>query len=217
MEERVKKCLRCGGTGRTAKGEICECKASSRRTVLPSSLKIPVQYQGVRFDKSFVRQEVRDSLGTFLENLLRECTINIHSFYKNYLICAPANSGKTVWAYDLYSIMYAKGYLIPEIMDLMQVRDIIVNYYSDNKELLELINTAKIMVVKLPADLPNKFPETISTIIERRVRNNCSTFFLYNGTKYDIEQQDKFGKLKYMFGDGSFNSICVKSFEGGGK
>ena len=102
---------------------------------------------------------------------------------------------------------------MPEILDLMQVREVLLNYFTDNLELLDKVNNAKIMVVRIPMDLPNKFVDTISTIVDRRVRNNCSTILIYNGTRNDLYAQDRFCKLRFLEGDGSFNTLCIKSFE----
>lgn len=194
-----------------ANGEVCACGIKAKM-ILPISLKIPVQYQGVRFSKDFVNKKLDPNYGNFMHNLLNDCIQNLHTFQKNILICAPPNSGKTVWTYTLYSQMYAKGFVMPELMDLMEIRSLWLDYYTQDKEKVNLISSAKILVIKLPLDLPVKFPETMSTIIERRVRNNCSTIFLYGGSIKDLEAQDKFGKLQTIIGDGSFNSLCVKSF-----
>lgn len=205
-------CLSCGGTGIDALGNPCSCGCSKNEVILPTSLKIPMQYQSVKYDKAFIRSELQGTLGVFMERLLENAVSNLYTFHTNYIICAPANSGKTVWAYNLYGRLYAKGIAMPDLMDLMQVRKILLNYYNEDKEQEKLINSAKLMVVKLPQDLPDKFPETISMIIERRVRNNCSTFFLYNGSRKDLLAQDRFGKMKYLEGDGAYNTVCIESF-----
>ena len=45
----------------------------------------------------------------------------------------------------------------------------------------------------------------------------CSTIFLFSGSQEDLIAQDKFGKFKALLGDGSYNSIEIKSWrqEGG--
>ena len=112
-------CLLCGGTGLMLDGTPCECGCKSEMQ-LPVGLEVPVQYQNVRFDKSFLRPELQNGYGTFMENLLLDCTDRISSFNQNILICAPPNSGKTVWAYTLYGMLYAKGREISKLMDLIQ-------------------------------------------------------------------------------------------------
>lgn len=206
-------CEKCANSGQRANGEPCDCGAQGVELIVPPHISIPLQYQTVKYNKIFVRQELQGTLGVFMENLLKEITQNLHAYCKNYVICAPANSGKTVWTYNLYSILYSKGEDVPELMDLMQVRDTVVNYYNEDTALLNRINNSKIMVVRIPMDLPNKFVETMSTIVDRRVRNNCSTIFLYNGTRNDLYAQDRFEKLRFLEGDGSYNTVCIKSFE----
>ena len=204
-------CLKCGNTGIMSNGEPCDC-GIREPIVLPTCLNIPVQYQNVRFDRSFLRADLQGTYGNFMEKLLKDCTDNLHSFHKNVLICAPPNSGKTVWVYTLCGLLYARGIVMPDLMDLMQARDILLNYYGTDKDAIIKLSTAQIAVIKIPLDLPNKFPETISTIIERRVRSNCSTIFMYGGSYRDLEAQDKFGKLKPILGDGSYNTLSVNSF-----
>ena len=188
-------CLKCGDTGMMANGDTCSC-GIQQRIILPDSLKIPVQYQNVRFSKLLVREELRDSYGNYMESLLQECTENLFTFHKNIIICAPPNSGKTVWAYTVCGILYAKNVKMPEILDIMQLWGVMTSYYRSPAELVESVSNARLAVFKIPLDLPSKFIETISTVIERRVRNNSSTIFMYSGRWEDLVAQDTFGKLK---------------------
>lgn len=206
-------CLVCGGTGLKVDGTVCDCGCLTHELNLPTSIKIPLQYQGVRYDRSFLKSGLRGTLGLFMERLLEDCIKNMQVFCKNYVICAAPNSGKTVWAYSLYSEMYSRGLEVVDLMDLMEVREAMLNYYYEDRDKVILISTVKYLVIKLPLDLPNKFPETMSTVLERRVRNSGSTFFLFSGTKEDLLQQDRFGKLKSMIGDGAFNTVDVVAFQ----
>ncbi len=176
-------------------------------------MKIPLQYQGVMFDKELVRPDITDEYGKYMEALKDRLTRQAAILNLNVLLCAPANSGKTVWAYTVYGLLYSSGARVPELMDLMQARELMLNYYQEDRTAAELLSSAPVAIIKLPMDLPNKFSETMSTIIERRVRNNGSTVFMFNGEYKDIEAQDRFGKIKYIVGDGSFNSLLVKSFK----
>lgn len=206
-------CIKCGNTGLLISGEHCDCGAYNSKLVLPTHMKVPLQYQSIKYDKRFIREELQSTLGVFMEKLFKDITQDLYAFCRNYIICAPANSGKTVWAYNLYAYLYSKGEAMPEILDLMQVRQTLLNYYTDDLDTLDKINNAKVIVIKLPMDLPNKFVETISTIIDRRVRNNCPTIFIYNGSRHDLYAQDRFEKLRFLEGDGSYNTVCIKSFE----
>ncbi|MCI9050731.1 MAG: hypothetical protein HFI05_02215 [Lachnospiraceae bacterium] len=209
-------CLKCGGTGVLINGEKCDCGCMDD-FVLPTAMHIPSQYQNVRFEKSFLPKWLQNDYGEYMDKLLIDCTIHLHTFQKNILICAPPNSGKTIFTYTVYGLLYAKGQNVSSLIDIMEAREIIMNYYNVNYQRMELLSNAKIAMIKIPQDLPLKFAETISMIIERRVRNGCSTIFLFSGSQEDLIAQDKFGKFKALLGDGSYNSIEIKSWrqEGG--
>lgn len=205
-------CIKCGGTGIDALGNPCSC-GINKKIEMPVCLKVPMQYQGLKFNKAFIRKGLPPLYGETLDKILQECIDSFGQFKRNILICAPPGSSKTIWAYTLYSMLFSMGCEIPEIMDLMQCREILLNYYTEDKEALRLLSTAPLAVIKIPWDLPNRFVETVSTIIDRRVRANCSTIFLYNGSKTDLKARDSFGKLSMLEGDGYFNSLKIYSWE----
>ena len=215
-------CLRCGGTGSVFicddEGNIigkepCDC-GIQETIVLPTSLKVPTQYQDIRFSKYNLKTELQEYYGSYIENLIKEITNTAGQLNKNILICAPPNSGKTVMAYTVIGQLFFKDVRIPEVLDLMQVRDTLMARYNVDERLMVAISTAPIMFIKIPMDVPNRFAETMSTIVERRVRANGSTIFLFNGSNFDLEALDTFGKYKRLLGDGSFNSILLKDFGG---
>lgn len=204
-------CLKCGGTGIRPDFTRCDCTAG-KVIELPYYQNIPMQYQGVKFDRSFLPSKLHGSYGHFMEQLLKDCTDGIGTFYSNILICSPPNSGKTILAYNVYSILRSKGITIPIPMDLLEIHVEMTKYYNSNIEFLDTLSKSRLAFIKIPLDLPNKFPEIMHTIIERRVRYNGATIFLYGGSKYDLLNQDTFGKLDAIIGDGSFNSIKVYSY-----
>lgn len=204
-------CIKCCGTGVMANGNPCDCGARDNFK-LPIILSIPSQYQGVKFDRTFLPNYLQDGYGSWMESLIHNLTTKT-GYHKNLLICAPPNSGKTIFAYTVYSILSSQGERIPKLIDLMEARDLLLSYYNVDIEEQSLLCTTKVAIIKVPMDLPNKFAETMSTIIERRVRNNGTTVFLYNGTKEDIIAQDRFGKFELLVGDGSYNSVQVTSWK----
>ena len=206
----MKGCLICGGTKLTALGEACPNCSREKNESLPIISTIPVQYQNVRFDRMFLPETLQDSYGTYMEELI-DRIVKQSGFYKNILICSRPNSGKTIFAYTVYGLLYNKGVAMPEVRDIMEVRDVLLDYYGDAEQ-VDLWSNAKLAIIKIPIDIPPKVFETMSMIIERRVRNNCSTIFLYGGTKKDLHAQDKFNKLMYLEGDGSYNSLEIKSW-----
>jgi len=203
-------CLKCGGTGILLSGERCDCDVNDNLQ-LPTSMKVPAQYQDIQFDERLVPGHLDISYGRYMSKLLRECTDKCIPFRRNVLICAPPNSGKTVLAYTVYSILYGRGIAVPELMDIMELRNIMMNPYAE-QEKFEEFSEAQVAFIKIPQDLPNKLAETMSTIVERRVRRSKGTVFLFSGSKEDLIAQDRFGKLRALFGDGAFNSIEVRSW-----
>ena len=206
-------CLKCGGTGVRSDGSACDCGVV-QKIIIPKYLAIPSQYQSVRFDRSFLSSSLQDSYGSFMEKLVSECVERPNQMNRNLLICAPPNSGKTVFAYTVYGMLYAKGVRTLRFMDIVEARQTLLDYYNTDLEMLELFNQTPIVILKIPMDVPPRFPEIIGTIIERRVRSGHSTIFLYDGTGDDLLAQDRFGKLKSFLGDGSYHSIELKSWKG---
>ena len=205
-------CLKCGGTGLLVNGNSCDCNAT-RGKVVPVVLEVPVQYQGLKFNKLMLPKDLQNDYGTYLSNLYEDLLTG-HSTSKNVLICAPPNSGKTVFAYSLYAELINQGYTVMDLIDLIEARELLQSsYYNLDKDKVALLSSADIAFIKIPLDLPQKFSEIISTIIERRVRYDGTTIFLYSGSQSDIEAQDRFGKFKSLLGDGSFNSLKVCSWE----
>ena len=205
-------CLKCGGTGFLIGGGRCDCGCKDD-IILPTTLAVPAQYQSIRFNRLLLPSDLHDSYGIFMEQLIRECTSNVDAFNRNVLICAPPNSGKTVFAFTVFGTLFARGMAMPDVMDLMDARAKLLAIYNVDYEQVELLSRSKLAIIKVPQDLPPKFAETMSMIVERRVMSGGSTIFLFSGSKDDLLAQDKFNKFKALLGDGSYNSIEVKSWE----
>jgi hypothetical protein len=54
--------------------------------------------------------------------------------------------------------------------------------------------------------------DVMSYVVERRVRSDGFTIFLYGGTLDDLKFIDKYNRLPNMLGTGSYNTIKVESF-----
>ena len=204
-------CLSCGGTGIKLDGSQCECQAGLD-IQFPALSEIPIQYQETKFNKTFVKSTMPIAYGNYMESLLTDILEKRGAINKNILICAPPNTGKTVLGYSVYGLLYAKGIATPEILDLVEVRGIFMGKCIDVDK-MTLWTKSPIAFIKIPMDVPGRYGETISTIIDRRVRNNGSTIFLFNGNKHDLEALDTFNKFKPLMGDGTFMSLDVKNFE----
>ena len=158
-------CIKCGGTGIDALGNPCSC-GINKKIEMPVCLKVPMQYQGLKFNKAFIREGLPPLYGETLDKILQDCIDSFGQFKRNILICAPPGSSKTIWAYTLYSMLFSMGCEIPEIMDLMQCREILLNYYTEDKEALRLLSIAPLAVIKIPWDLPNRFVETMFSFLD---------------------------------------------------
>lgn len=203
-------CLMCAGSGKIIGGKPCpECSGKEKKSV-PLAHGIPLQYQGITFDKEFLPEKLKKPYGEFMENLLTEITENVNIYQKNLLICSKPNSGKTIWAYNIYAYAINKGITMAPVKDILEIRNIL-NSYSYNPE-LEMIAEARGMIVKIPKDIQPWIFDSISTLIERRVRNNGFTIFLYGGQEEDLKQSDRNGRLSEIKGNGSFNTLRVYNF-----
>lgn len=203
-------CIHCGGDGKLGNGLPCPVCSANILKEIPIVQGIPIQYQGVRFDKKFLPDKEQDKYGTFMEELLITIVNDSNFYQKNLLICSRPNSGKTVWAYSLISLLMAKGIETPNLRDIIEVRQIMSSY--ENKEESMLWSTARCAIVKIPRDIQPWILDSITTIIERRVRSGGFTIFLYGGTKEELMHSDRFEKLKYVIGNGSYNTLRIESF-----
>ena len=166
-------CLICGGTLTDAFGRPCPNCAKSAIKIVKDTFGVPLQYQGVAFDKSMLPEKAQKTYGVFMEELLDEIITNYAFFQKNILICARPNSGKSVWTYHIYSTLASKGYEIPKLRDIVEVKEIMSSY--KNVDEAELYSKARCAIIKIPRDCQPWLFDTISSIISRRVRNNGFT------------------------------------------
>lgn len=202
-------CLKCGNTGVMADGTPCDCRCN-QDIDLPVVLAIPEQYQTAEFNKTMLPKNLQYGYGTVCEEIISSIKVN-KRYYKNVLICAPPNSGKTVLSYTIYRILYTNNVPVPPIMDLFEIRRMLANVYQESDELL-LLKNAKTAIVRIQLDLPPKFVEYMLSILEFRVRYGGFTIFLYDGSYLDMMNADKGGKLEYIKGDGSYHTVEVHSY-----
>ena len=211
-----KHCMICGGSGfKTGMRVPCPVCSKEQKLIVPVFNEVPVQYQGVRFSKDFLPDGYAEEYGVFMEELLENIVNNFSMFQRNILICARPNCGKSVWCYSLYSEIKSKGYDAVPLKDIFEVKDLL-NGKGDLDE-ARALSTSRIVTIKLPRTLEAWVFDYMSMLVNRRVRSNGSTIFFYDGLYEDVENQDVFGKMKYIKGNGSFNTIEVKSFNKKGK
>ena len=211
-----KHCMLCGGSGKLLGGltPCPKCSQKEERINLVFN-EIPIQYQGVYFDKDFLPDGYAEGYGVYMEELLENIVNNFSMYQGNKLICCRPNCGKSVWAYTLYKELKSRSYNALPLKDIYEVRELL-NGRGD-LELAKQVSETKIAVIKLPRSLEAWMFDYMSTLVNRRVRSNGATIFLYDGQYSDIENQDVFDKMKYIRGNGSFNTIEVKTFTKKGK
>ena len=203
-------CLKCSGSNYIRPGVPCPDCMPDVLEKTPIVQGIPVQYQGVKFDRKFLPEKEQAKYGVFMEELLSTIISDRHYYQKNLLICSRPNSGKTIWAYTLIAHLISKGMEVPTLRDIIEVRQLMSSY--ENKDENILWSTARCAIIKIPRDIQPWVLESIPSIIERRVRASGFTIFLYGGTKEDLLQTDRFEKLKYVIGNGSYNTLKIESF-----
>lgn len=204
-------CIQCGGTGTLVNGEPCPTCAKNIARIVPKAYGIPVQYQGVKFDKSFLPEKEQKEYGCFMEGLMQTILNDIPFYQKNMIICSRPNSGKTVWSYDLYANVVAMGFEMPPVKDIVEIKNIL-NGYTDKQE-AQLFSTARCAVIRIPRDVQFWMLDTISYIVERRVRSDGFTIFMFAGTEEELKYADKNDKLKYIRGTGAYNTVQIVSFD----
>lgn len=203
-------CLKCGDTGILTSGAKCDCGVG-RTVTLPECANIPAQYVGVEFSKEFVPQLTPSNFGQKLESILEEI-LEDGCLRKNYLLCSPPNTGKTVFAYTVAGSLFAAGINMPMLIDLAELRQLYSKVYTSSIEKWMEYSEASVVILKIPPDIPTRFVEIMSTVVERRVRNGYGTIFLFSGNLKSLESFDTFGKLQYLKGTGHFNSIEFNSW-----
>jgi hypothetical protein len=213
LSDKKEKCLKCGDTGTMVDGKDCDCRAKGKIN-MPIVLDVPAVYQTAEFAASLVPIKMPRNYGIELEDII-DVIKSKGRFTHNLLICSPPNTGKTVFSYTVFRHQYVKGLPMSEIMDLIEARELLMSNSYDEYTIKakDKLITCPLAIIKIPLDLPNKFAETICTITERRVRKNGVTIFLYGGSIFDLQNQDRFGVLKNIIRDGSYNSLKVISHQ----
>ncbi len=193
-------------------GKPCPNCTKDQYKIVPIVYGVPSQYQGVAFDKSFLPEHMQEKYGTFMESLLNEITTGIMTFQKNMLIAARPNCGKTIWFYNLYSKLQSKGYNIPLLRDVLEIRDMMQSPTKENMEYMENFNKARIAICKVSQDSPPWVIDIIQSIVSRRVRNNGCTIFLFDGDFYEFEKKCQISKVISLKGSGAYNTLYIQQF-----
>lgn len=212
-------CPICGNSGINPKTKsICNCRWDSDTFFSTAScLSIPVQYQGLMFNKALVPADTGEKYSNYLNELYGDIT-TLRLQYHNILLCSPHQHSKTIMAYSCIERLFRASLPVFPVHDIMELRNIMSavdmgkepTYKVDDPE---NIVEAKYLFVKLPMYPTWECFDTINTLLSRRVRRGNNTIFLYSGTWGQLIYGDKTGLLQQLRGDGSYSTLEIKNFE----
>jgi len=210
-------CTKCGNTGIDINGDVCTCKFNAQSfydTV--SCLDIPEQYRGISFNKNLVPKDLHESYASYLESL-HNSIITGKWLQHNVVVASPIGHSKTILAYSCLEVLFRNGIPTFPVYDVLELKRILLDMDLCRKQIYEVDNPedivkVPILFVKIPR-LPNwEIYDTISMILDRRVRRSNSTIFLYDGTWSQLIHNDKNNILTGIVGDGNYSTIEVKSW-----
>lgn len=204
-------CLMCDGDGITALGEPCPlCSGKRNDFCFSVNPWIPIQYQGNRYSASALPL-VMHEWALEMEQLREDIVQRIDQ--KNYLICSPYRTGKTVWAYDLLECLAKAGQRVEPIADLMDIRRIMYSYKEDDINTMVKLMAVPVLVVRIPPLVNSSSIQTMQALLYKRVANNGQTIFLFPGNYYAMaEECGNKEMLSTLIGDGSLGSIKLKNY-----
>ena len=205
-------CAKCGGIGILPNGKQCECAKQIKDVYTEVfCLEIPEQYRELIFDKSLVTPIKGDSYAKELESIHNDIAeLNWHT--KNYVLCSPPRHSKTIMAYSCIRRLFRSGIMVSPIYDLIEVKSYLMKPITGNAEAETMLN-APYLFVKIPTLLSQDILQAGITLLDRRVRHNHSTIFLYNGSWKQLYFLDKYKDFTPYQGDGSYSSFYVSSWE----
>lgn len=214
---RMSFCVKCGNSGKDLDGNICECQFNKEEFIREvTCLDVPENYRGIIFNTFLVPKDIDESYGRYLDKLHNDIT-SLTMRSKNVCICAPVKHGKSIFAYSVIERLFRRGIPVFPIFDVLEIKRMFLDidlcrkpyYETDNPEFLL---DSPYLFVKIPRLPAIEVYDTISVIVDRRVRRGNSTIFLYDGTWKQLLYGDKFRILESLEGDGNYKSIEVKSW-----
>lgn len=203
-------CLMCDGTGFTSKMLPCPKCSGNAVKIMSINPWVPMQYQGVRYSVSALPLHMTN-WGVEMTQIRDDIVARTDT--KNYLICSPYRTGKTIWAYDLLDQLASRGYQVQPIVDIMDLRRMMMSYKEEDVVQMSKYISIPVLVIRIPPMVNSSVVHTIQTIMYRRVASNGQTIFLFPGDYYTL--MDECGNKDLMssiLGDGSLSSIKLKNY-----
>lgn len=210
-------CIKCGNTGIDINGNPCSCRVNVQSfydTV--SCLDVPEQYRGIAFNKSLVPKDLDESYANFLQSIYDKIYTG-KWLNHNVVIASPVGHSKTILAYSCLEVLFRNGIETFPVYDILEIKRILMDMDMCRKQLYEienpeLIMTVPILFVKLPRVATWEIYDTLTMLLDRRVRRGNSTLFLYDGSWFELAQNDKRSILTGLIGDGAYGTLEVKSW-----
>ena len=209
-------CAKCGNTGVTITGEICDCRKTINDVYDDvACMEIPEQYRDVIFSEGLVPHLSSEAYSKELARMHNEIS-TLSWKNKNYLLCSPPLSSKTIMAYSCIRRLFKRGIRVTPIYDVLELQKMLKEYDQGigDKEQVELFITAPYAFVRVPQTLSTEVFQTASLILDRRTRRGGSTIFLYNGSWAQLQFADTYKNFVSYQGDGAYNSFYVSSWKG---
>lgn len=210
-------CVKCGNTGIDIDGNPCTCRfAANTFYESVSCMELPEQYRGISFNKALVPKDMHESYANYLQGLHDDIS-NLRLSNRNIAICSPVNHSKTILAYSCIEILFRQGITTFPIYDILELKRMLLDMDMNKKPLYEVseperILTAPILFVKIPRVTNWDVYDTMLLLLDRRVRRGNSTIMLFDGTWNQLIYNDKNNLVAGLIGDGTYNTIEVKSF-----
>lgn len=210
-------CAICGGTGWKIDGTPCGCKAIKDDLYAGAVfLDIPETYRGVVFNPVLLPNKYGEVYRNTIKNYYEQIS-GLRWKCHNLLICADAQSGKSVFAYSLMQTLFRKDIDVFPMFDVLELKRIMLDMDYGKPQTFGVESPVKLYEVPylfaiVPPMTVYDIYDTTAMLISRRVRRGNSTILLYNGTWGQLIQNDGRGVLKNMKGNGSLTSIEVSSW-----
>lgn len=211
-------CPECGKVLQTAHAVAAEVTPAQQK-----SLGIPEYYQDKIWDKTILEKSYVNASSDMLFQKYTTQLTRIYDMFaagripqKSFIVIAPRNSGKLVWAYSCIKQALAHGYTATPIIDNTQLKrlNIISSDRISSKFLKQVPYSIEDFlysdVVFLTID-PDNFQtsyRTIDSIINKRARCGKPTFIL---SRYSLSQMSL---LDYT---DSFSDVVYKPLEDANK
>lgn len=210
-------CVKCGNTGIDINGNVCTCRANVESIFeAVSCLDVPEQYRGLKFNKALLPKDLNEAYGEYLQSVYDKMLVGKWQQH-NVVIASPIGHGKSILAYSCLENLFRRGLPTFPLFDVLELKRIIFDMDTGRKQGYSVENpeeliTVPILFVRIPRLSTREVYDTMSVILDRRVRRGNSTIFLYSGSWSYLVNGDKSGLLQGMVGDGSFGTVEVKSW-----